>query len=342
MTSLIKNVSSVNTVKITTEEQDKPQAEIKPEIKEAEDRVEIKGKKKTNRKTGKIIGTVAAVGGLIGTAATLAVMIGKNPAKAAKVLKGNLHFSTSAYEDGSKIAEEILAKKGDFSITPESVINLFKDTNKPNKIAECPKELLPNDGVFYHGTSKAKKVYETGFTPFASNQLANSGRELGAGIYVAPDTRVAAAFSGLTGNIIPVKLAAGSKIALVTEDIHKLFFDNAMKLIAERYPVEELNKLVPEVKHAVIECTMRNLFKQAGYDAAYIPKGVKAGGGLFNFMTPDINKVIGVDQKQLVIFSPEKLEIVPRTFIQRVGDLKDKLAAFISAFKYGFQHPLGF
>lgn len=307
--------------------------------KHESDSVEINRNKK--RKNGKIIGGVIAIGGLLGTAATLAIMIGRNPACAAKVLKGNSNIVNKAYEEGSKIADEILSKTGKFCTTEENIMSLFKDMNKGNRLIECPKDILPNDGIFYHGTRKADKIYKSGFTPFVSNQLNLYGRELGAGVYVAPNPRIAAAFSGLTGDIIPVKLTKDAKIALITEDIHAQFFKKTMELITERYPADEFNKLSREVRHATIECTFRNLFKHAGYDAAYIPKGVK-GGGLLNFILPDINKIIGVEQKQLVIFSPEKLEIVPRTFNQRVHDLKDKFDAFISAFKFGVQHPFGF
>lgn len=50
----------------------------------------------------------------VSAAVGLAVMIGRNPAKAAKVLKGNSNFANEAYKEGEKLAEEILHKKGDF------------------------------------------------------------------------------------------------------------------------------------------------------------------------------------------------------------------------------------
>ena len=45
-----------------------------------------------------------------------------------------------------------------------------------------------------------------------------------------------------------------------------------------------------------------------------------------------MNQVIGAKQRQVVIFTPEKLEIAPRTFKERVSDLKEKFDSFVYRF----------
>ncbi len=401
------------------------------------DTVEIK----SNNKLKKVaIGT--AIWGAVVSGLSLAYMIGRNPAKAAKVLRGNDHIVNKAYEEGKKVAQELIDKKGDYKTSFDDVLKLFKkpehrcdfeekleeldkyiaekglpedseipqavktirkrldkhfekieedlkkgvkrktdaskefaDANREeietiykglgdadwefqskfstfsntysfhlrDHIKDCPQDILPNDGVFFHGTKKGNAIYKSGFTPYASKQLSSSGRELGAGIYTTPDARVAASFSGLEGSIIPVKLDSDAKIALVSEDAHRFIHQGLSQFYVERLGKEGLEKMDSEVKSAMVECLMQQAFKSAGYDAAYIPKGVKAGGGLFGgLFTPDINEVIGTNQKQLVIFSPEKIEIVPRMFKERLSDLKDKFDGLRAMMKYHKEHPFGF
>ena len=362
----------------------------------------------------------------VSAAVGLAVMIGRNPAKAAKVLKGNSNFANEAYKEGEKLAEEILHKKGDFKTSLDDVLKIFKpsehktglgqdiaeaekflkdknitpdkETSKafqslkqnlnryadnlqeqyakgaavdeyklqekfraknadnfsvisdfmgkqdselqyrfselganlsliPN-IKECPKDILPNDGIFYHGTKHAKQVYKTGFTNYASNQINSFGRELGAGVYVTPDIGVASYFSGLFGNIIPVTMAKDTKIALIPENSYATLSSSISKFLSERAPKKELDKLPKATRNAMRECLTEKVIKAAGYDAAYIPKGVQSGGGIFaGIFNPDINKVIGKKQSQLVIFTPEKMEIAPRTLKQRILDVGEKFSA---------------
>ena len=87
------------------------------------------------------------------------------------------------------------------------------------------------------------------------------------------------------------------------------------------------------------ESIIRHIFKEAGYDAVYSPKGLKTGGGVFDFMNPNINDVIGTNQSQVAIFSPEKLEITSRSFKERLGDLKEKYSALKASMQYQKEHP---
>ncbi|MCM1265905.1 MAG: hypothetical protein NC200_06870 [Candidatus Gastranaerophilales bacterium] len=439
MTKITGTQASANT-QINTETK---KQEIKPnDTGLKNDKVEISKKNKLKK-----VGLFAAATSLIGTTASLIYMIGRNPAKAAKVLRGNYKYANEAYAEGNRLAEELLQKKGEFKTSLNEVLNIFQkpehktvlhqdiaemeaffakhnivpdketdtaiktlkqnleqhctnieqdllagrevkmyeridefgiankrdfsiiqefiqkqnigdsfdlswkfseytaknNTNLIPNIGECPAQVLPNNGVFYHGTMKQNKVYKEGFTPFASNQLENSCRELGAGVYLTPDVRVAAYFTNLVGSIIPVQLGKNSKIALITEESHKALSSLVDKLQIERMPKEELEKLPQDVKNALHECLFQKVIKEAGYDAAYIPKGVKAGGGLFgDIFGGNINEAIGTNQSQLVVFSPEKIEVAPRGLKDRICDLKEKFSAMKSAIKYQQEHPLGF
>ena len=404
------------------------------------DKVEVSKKNKIKK-----AGVAMAITGVVTTGASLLYLIGRNPARAAKVLNGNENIVNKAYSKGKKIADEIMAKEGSFKTTVDKIfeepkykselskhieelenyiqknnlseesgivkatkrlkqnlevhlsqakqklnagetlnIEMGKDFVNKNRndintiykyfekepsfdaqmigmrfapegmeysvgfadhLRECPKDILPQNGVFYHGTPNSKKVYESGFTPFVSKQLEQAPRELGAGIYATPDAGVAAYFSGLQGRIIPVKMSDGSRIAIMTENAYSAANRNISQFMAERISPEEFQKYPKDLQHAINECVVRNIYKQAGYDAVYIPKGVKGGGGLFDIsalLSPDINEVIGRKQSQLVIFSPEKLTVAPRTFKERLGDLKLKFEGLKAQLKYQKEHPLGF
>lgn len=211
------------------------------------------------------------------------------------------------------------------------------------QIKDCPKDILPADGIFYHGTAKTKNIYQKGFSPYASRQVEQYSRELGSGIYVTPDINVAANFSGLSGSIIPVKISGDSKIALVTEDVYSTLSQKINKIINERFTKTEWEAIPKLQRNTFMESMFNKAFKDAGYDAAYLPKGVKGGGGLFEgLLTPNVNEVFGRNQSQVVLFTPEKLEIVPRTFKERVCDLKAKFSALKAQIIYAKEHPYGF
>lgn len=206
-------------------------------------------------------------------------------------------------------------------------------------IKACPEGILPKDGVFYHGTRKNKNIYEKGFSPYSSRQVETSARELGAGVYVTPDVNVAAGFSSLGGTIIPVKLNGG-KVALVTENSHKALLDKLYDYLGKSINKESFESLSNVDKNAFMESFIQKVFKDAGYDAAYVPRGIKYTGLVD--LTPDINEVIGRNQSQLVVFTPENLEIIPRTLKERFYDIKPKINAFVAQIKYQMAHPYGF
>ncbi len=414
-------------------------------FKQENDKVEINSPKSKKKKIA--IG-VAAVS-LAATAAELVYLIGRNPAKAAKVLKGNAEILEPAYKEAKELTDKIINKEGQFQTKFEDIFKLFKEPGEKSQlnismnrfetfvsnqkeqppqevmeafntlkknledfhkkieenlikgekidyeaaekfknankkysdiiqeyiknikiddintrldlddlyykfsgtsisfdampkrvITECPKEILPSDNVFFHGTMKPKGIYEHGFTPYASRQINQSSRELGAGVYLSPDVKVSAYFTGLIGPIIPVRLAKDAKTALITEDTYKKLATELNSFISERINQGEYQTLPDITKNAITECLFQEVFKKAGYDAVYTPKGVKSGGLMQMIFSPDINEVLGRNQSQIVVFSPEKLEIVDRTLKERICDLKDKFSAIIAQLKYQRTHMI--
>ena len=205
-------------------------------------------------------------------------------------------------------------------------------------VRSCPKEILPKNGVYFHGTRKAKQIYKNGINPFGSNQSA--ARELGAGIYTTPDTRVAGMFSMVHGTIMPLQLDSSAKVAFVDEAAFSKVSDRALSVLFEHFNVTQNIDKMSEIAHnaPLVESMMRRLFVEAGYDAAYMPKGMKAG--LLSALMPDVNKVIGRPQSQLVVFNGEKLEIIDRKLFQRIGDVGSKFATYGNTLKYSWNFLL--
>ena len=401
--------------------------EIKPNLKQEKDSVTISNKKKK-------VAIGVALTALAAAAVTAAYLVGRNPKSAAKVLKGTENFADDAYKEGSKIADNILNKEGEFKTSTEKLIKglrapeyptelheklselekYIKENNIPensdlvkaartlksnltgyvddieakllkgehidlydaglnfgkknkelsevisrelgpdsllgidfqympdtymasykNSVKEIPVDLISKDGVFFHGTKKAGVIYKKGFSPFASNQLSKAPRELGAGIYLTSDPEVAGYFSGIEGRIIPLKLAPEAKVAFVGQNSYGSLNREFSKFIEERMGMYNFKSLPEDVRNATWECFIKKAFQKAGYDAAYIPKGVRAG---FN-LAPDINEFIGKEQKQIVVFSPDKIEITSRNLADRISDVKAKFTAFNRALKYQIKNP---
>ncbi|MBS4760308.1 MAG: hypothetical protein KHX03_06390 [Clostridium sp.] len=259
----------------------------------------------------------------------MAVAIGRDPVKAAKYLKGNINnYGNSAYKKAEKILEQITNNK---KITELIEIDLKK------LVQDCPKEFLPKDEIFYHGTRHSSKIYRKGFTPFASNQLNVMSREFGAAVYLTPDEKVAQNFKLLAGKIIPVKVN-DAKICCVDQEKYNEVFTKISSLVTDEM-LEKSDSTYKFFKNmifnrkqtnALVELMIRKFFLQAGYDGIYVPKGIVSGNSLMKEFILDINKVIGVDQSQLVLFNPEKLEIVSRSFKKRVGDVFKGSKAFLN------------
>lgn len=215
--------------------------------------------------------------------------------------------------------------------------NYSEMTGVKKCMMDCPEDIIGKGQTLFHGTQAPKKVYKNGFTPYVSNQLSRAPRELGAGIYVTPDVKVASHFSSIQGNIIPVKLAEDTKIAFVDEQSYKGITSKINEFLLERIPLNDINKMHSEEKNALMEILYQKIFQDSGYDAAYLPKGMQQGLNLFG---GDINKVCGRPQSQVVIFNPEKLQITDRGLKDRIFDFKDKLVSMKKTLEYVHDNPL--
>ncbi|MCQ2957843.1 MAG: hypothetical protein MJ180_02955 [Candidatus Gastranaerophilales bacterium] len=260
--------------------------------------------------------------------------------------KASEEFTESVKAELTKISEHLRKQKNYWNL-PDC--DLFYDDFYPSfcqygfnlneYIGRCPEELL-NSRLLYHGTTKAKGIYKNGFSPFGSRQITATkanGRELGAGAYFTPDIEVSRMFTGGYGSIIPVQLSKDAKIALVTEDMHSSITNVAAELLAEKYGLHNIKSALKESEISIArECITRRLFLEAGYDGAYMPKAMRSGlfTGLFN---PDVNKIFGKNQSQVVIFNPEHTQILSRGIIQRIKDIKDNYSALIKQVKNGLQ-----
>ena len=86
------------------------------------------------------------------------------------------------------------------------------------KIVELSKDILHDGQVFYHGTKHQRAIAKNGFnlTP-KIGQARFGARELGEGVYITPDKKVAAHYAGLRGGILPLDVKL-NKVAAINQD----------------------------------------------------------------------------------------------------------------------------
>ncbi len=257
------------------------------------------------------------------------VAIGRDPVKAAKYLKGNPNnISDKAYKKGMEFVEQI---------TNNESLSKLLNVDIKQYIHDCPKELLPKDGIFYHGTKSSSKIYKHGFTPYASNQLSFFAREFGAGVYLTPEEKVAQNFKMVAGKVIPVKVE-DAKIAVIDPKDYDTLANKAAQFMLKRKSTDKketpnMYKFVwsmlknRKTDVAAQEILVQKLFTQLGYDGVYMSKGYTSSI-LKDIDMMNINKIIGQDQSQLVLFNPEKLTIQSRSFKDRVLDIGKGTKAF--------------
>ena len=249
-----------------------------------------------------------------------------------KILRGNAgnHFLASEkfYNENKELIEKlnaIIEKSGEFRYF-DQYSAVFHSYIRP-----CPKEFLPKNGIYFHGTRKSKLIYENGLSPFCSNQ--DMARELGAAIYTTPDIRVAGGFSRPLGTILPLKLSPDAKVAFVDEVMFSSAPEKVSGLILEYFGSENGKMFLGNSQ--LLEYLTRKLYMEAGYDAAYMHKAMKSG--LLSGLSPDVNKILGRPQSQLAVLNGEKLEIIDRKLLARVSDTGAKFATFGNTMKYSFK-----
>lgn len=245
-------------------------------------------------------------------------------------------------EEGKKNGDlGIRTNKSEYFIKSEKYYNAFEKFYHladarlgENRITEIPSGILPKDKIVYHGTKRAKAIINEGFSLLHNNQLAESPRECGAGIYLTPDKDVAAHFAGIRGQIIPIK-ANVKNTAFVTQEKQ----DNLLGKINELLVKKELMSPYYRDKfgNAVTELTMQRVYKAAGFDSVYTPNGL--GGGL----STSIDNYIGKKQSQLVIFDNKNTNILSKNIkdkiLNEVTQIKQKIRTLISSTKFTLRNP---
>lgn len=237
-----------------------------------------------------------------------------------------------------KILEDNFKIK-DISVNSD-IVNLHR---KINAFEICPDDILPKDNVYYHGTGETGKIFKKGITPFNSNQLNKTGimavaRECGAGIYLTPDEQVAQTFAGVAGpkgKLLSYK-ANDMRVGITSQESMINLYNTINSFLnertAEHIPQSEnpfaivFDIMQTSRQHsAAKEILLRKIMLNNGYDAIYTTKGINSlkDTDITRHMF-DINSKLGRPEAQFVVYTPEKLELLPRTLKQRIFDIKDR------------------
>jgi len=94
------------------------------------DTVELSTKKSKRKK----VGIAVALSTLATAALALACMIGRNPAKAAKVLKGSSKIIDDVYIRGNKLADDVINQQGKFNTSVDDLLKIFKKPEHKTKL----------------------------------------------------------------------------------------------------------------------------------------------------------------------------------------------------------------
>ncbi len=278
---------------------------------------------------------LVAAASIVSTAA-ICIAIIKKPDEMQKLRKGFSHLKgnnafveESAKKYSNAVEEMVSAGKEDYNIMLEKVKSLLKP---------CKEDLVPSDGIVYHGTSmeNASKIGKTGITPYAPSE---HGAEFGRAIYTTPDKRVADYISteyNFNGVVLPFKLNT-KNIAHVSQDtivqMHKITTDYYIKYAPKTQSFADSGVELPTFADNLIASLgtssdnlkflketraimMNRLFRDAGYDAAYMEKAIESDvKPLFGAkITDTLEKEKGINQSQIAIFDGTKIEALPEMF----------------------------
>lgn len=271
---------------------------------------------------------IALAGGI-----ALALVFGKKGVsfksiqKSAKAVAGNNNMLDDVSKKSMEAVDEMIkAGKSDY----EKILEKAKQIIKP-----LDKKFLPEEGIVYHGTNLegADNIVKKGITPYISGE---HGREFGAAVYTTPDSRVADFFATNCnygeGIIMPFRLKT-DKIAHMTEDglmqINTLFIDFYKSYISRTNYFKEEGVELPQLAdalfanflplknvkfaHKIQTAFLNKLFKDSGYEAAFMEKAVTGTENpLFGqTITNALEKEKGILQSQFAVFDGTKLELIP-------------------------------
>ena len=219
------------------------------------------------------------------------------------------------HEDWKKamdVQNELLGLRGTLRILDH--LSLYND-----KIGEVSDKIIHKGQIVFHGTKKQNTIAKNGFHLIPkAGQAAIAPRELGQGVYLTPDKRVASTFAGLRGGIL--KLKADTKKVAVVNDIQRANLSLVLSRTLGSY------NLTP-ARH---ELLVSELFKRNGYNAVYAREALGKNCILGSFNQELVDKLAGGKQSQLVVFNPEDITVLNKSFKEKISNqalqIKTKLS----------------
>ncbi len=206
-------------------------------------------------------------------------------------------YDPKAIEEAKQIYIKIYNNRLDVGYIPyEEMYN--------TKIGTVADEIIKNGQIFYHGTKHQRAITQNGFHVIPKNvQAAIAARELGQGVYLTPDKKVASRYAGIRGGILQMKVDT-KKVAVV----NNAQMDAISREVGSNF---EISQLTPET----LELIIKKLFQRNGYNAAYTKEAL--GSGLF---APNkiVDALAGGKQSQLVVFAPKDITILDKTLRTRI------------------------
>ncbi len=224
----------------------------------------------------------------------------------------------------------------DFLNSAKTTDNIRYQSPFDTRIGDLAEGVLPEDGIFYHGTTQPRTILKTGFSEVRSNQVSKAPREFGAGVYLTPDRTVASHFAGIIGRIMHVKA-----------DVHNTAAVNSAQF---RTISMELSRLLNSIGYqtgtkegnVVAELLMKKIFNKAGFDSVYTTEGMASG-----LFAKKADEWLGRAQSQLVVFDGAKVSAsVKKTLKQKINDellqIKTRIKVMSNLFKMQMNDPIGF
>lgn len=200
--------------------------------------------------------------------------------------------------------------------------NVFGRELFDSKIGKVSEELIHSGQTFYHGTGQGKAIKKRGFSLLPKpNQAAQASRELGEGVYLTPDRKVATRYAGLLGQVLHTDVKLKNVAAVnnaQTQDI--------ISAIQREFRDSAINLNDP----ATMEQILKELFTRNGYNAAY-SRNALGKSALFPDMRKVVDAISGGKQSQIVVFDTSDIKLLNKTFSQRVQNQKDQIAGFFTA-----------
>ena len=118
------------------------------------------------------------------------------------------------------------------------------------------------------------------------------------------------------------------KVAAVNND-QLMMMNRVIKLYLKESGIEI-------TQPAVMEQIIKELFTRNGFNAVYTRNALSTGEGLFGFRQGKIiDAISGGKQSQLVVFNPEDISILNKSFTQRLQNQKDQV---VQALMYPFRY----